>query len=193
MTDIKITRRGTEFSAYHDQRRLFSKCFGQGNNKATKANALCNNIRKKVEEHTGRSWKITPERNRACKQKETKRKSDIWKKTSGQERDLYFLFSSPVLTRCDVPGVPVGPVSSCLHYSQNFPSPRLLPSDPEIWLAPGYNSSALWGMLELKWKELNWAAAAARENRTECKSELTHQREGVWSSLTVWLHVGLLP
>lgn len=141
MTDIKITRRGTEFSGYHDQRRLFSKCFGQGDNKAAKGEAkdCClrgqcpvNNIKKKVEEHTGRSWKITPEQNRACKQKETKRKSDIWKETSGQERDLCFLFSSPVLTRCDVPGVPVGPVSSCLHYSQNFLSPRLLPSDPEI-------------------------------------------------------------
>lgn len=91
-----------------------------------------NNVRKKVEGRTGRSWKITPEQSRACKQKETKRKSDIWKETSGQERDLYFLFSSPVLTRCDVPAVPVGPVGSCLHYSQNFPSPRLLPSDPEI-------------------------------------------------------------
>lgn len=75
----------------------------------------------------------------------------------------YFPFHSEL--DAIVPGIPAGPVSPCLHYFQNFLTPRLPPSDPEIWLAPGYSSTALQGVLELRLKKCNWAVAAARERK----------------------------
>lgn len=65
------------------------------------------------------------------------REKVTFEKTPGQERDVYFLFLSHSELDESVPGIPVGPVSLRLHYFQNFLTPCLLPSDPEMLLALG--------------------------------------------------------